>query len=134
MLRYLQDGFRISERRACGLIQFSRTSHRHQSTRTDDPVLPRRLRELAAARPRFGYRRLCVLRGRDALGSEGGVVSVRILDRTVLADELGHHGFVARRPDRERTYRIGLARDDGPAQDALAEVHRWNLFSGFNDV
>ena len=76
----------------------------------------------------------CILAVVDALGSEAGVVSVRILDRTVLADELRHHGFVARRPDRERTYLVALARDDGPAQDALAEVHRWNLFSGFNDV
>ncbi len=31
----------------------------------DDPVLRRRLRELAAARPRFGYRRLCVLLRRE---------------------------------------------------------------------
>jgi|TARA_B100001964_G_scaffold243026_1_gene319730 putative transposase len=65
VVRYLQDGFRISERRACRLIQFSRTSHRYQSTRTDDPVLRGRLRELAAARPRFGYRRLCVLLRRE---------------------------------------------------------------------
>ena len=70
MVRYLQDGFRVSERRACRLIELSRTSHRYQSTRTDDPVLRRRLGELAAARPRFGYRRLCVL-----LRREGWVVN-----------------------------------------------------------
>ena len=38
MVRYLQDGFRVSERRACRLIELSRTSHRYQSTRTDDPT------------------------------------------------------------------------------------------------
>ena len=70
VVRYLQDGFRVSERRACRLIELSRTSHRYQSTRTDDPVLRRRLGELAAARPRFGYRRLCVL-----LRREGWVVN-----------------------------------------------------------
>ena len=65
VVRYLQEGFRISERRACRLMELSRTSHRYQSTKTDDPVLRHRLGELAAARPRFGYRRLCVLLRRE---------------------------------------------------------------------
>lgn len=68
IVRYLQEGFRVSERRACRLLVFSRTSHRYQSVKTDDPVLRRRIRELAEARPRFGYRRIGVLLRREGWG------------------------------------------------------------------
>ena len=55
----------ISERRSCHLLAFDRTSYRYASTRTDDPKLRQRLRDLAAERKRFGYRRLGVLLKRD---------------------------------------------------------------------
>lgn len=51
----------VSERRACRLLNVDRTSHRYRSRRPDDAVLRERLRALAHARRRFGYRRLFIL-------------------------------------------------------------------------
>ena len=56
----------LSRRRACELLRVSRRWLRYRGKRGDDPVLPR-LRELAAQHPRYGYRRLHVLLGRDGL-------------------------------------------------------------------
>ena len=64
-MEYLRDAFQASERRACGLIRLSRSTYRYRSVKRDDPVLRRRLRELAEARRRFGYRRLWVLLRRE---------------------------------------------------------------------
>lgn len=55
----------LSERRACGLVQMDRTSFRYRSRRGDDTALRIRLRELAAQRPRYGYRRLHMLLCRE---------------------------------------------------------------------
>jgi putative transposase len=52
----------ISQRRACGLVALSRSVLSYQSEkRESDGALQDRLRELAAERKRFGYRRLRVL-------------------------------------------------------------------------
>jgi putative transposase len=56
-----------SERRACELAGLARSTCRDRLRRTDDEVLVGRLRELAAERPRFGYRRLHVLQSSDGL-------------------------------------------------------------------
>ena len=47
----------VSERRACGLMRIHRATNRYVP-RPEDPGLRQRLRELAAERRRFGYRRL----------------------------------------------------------------------------
>lgn len=51
----------MSERRACSVIAADRTIVRYRSRRPDDAELRGRLRDLANARRRFGYRRLFVL-------------------------------------------------------------------------
>ena len=56
-----------SERRACTLVGVSRRVIRYQSTRADDGPLRQRLRELAAERRRFGYRRLGYLLAREGM-------------------------------------------------------------------
>ena len=48
----------MSRRRACGLIGMCRSSFEYRSRRGDDSSLRKRLLELAAARPRHGYRLL----------------------------------------------------------------------------
>lgn len=60
----------MSERRACSVIGADRTSIRYRSRRPDDAELRGRLRDLANARRRFGYRRLFVLlrRGGETAG------------------------------------------------------------------
>ncbi len=53
-------------RRACHVVQCNRETFYYRSQRRDLTPLRMRLRELAAARPRFGYRRLHILLRRRA--------------------------------------------------------------------
>jgi putative transposase len=48
----------LSQRHACRLVDMDRSTLRYQGKRPDDAALRQRLRELAAERRRFGYRRL----------------------------------------------------------------------------
>lgn len=62
---HLRTSFEMSERRACALIGADRKMVRYRSRRCDDAGLRARLRELAAERRRFGYRRLFILLRRE---------------------------------------------------------------------
>ena len=64
---HLQGAFEVSERRACAVLGVDRTSFRYRSSRPADAAVRARLRELAAVRRRFGYRRLLVLMRREGL-------------------------------------------------------------------
>lgn len=65
---YVQEQFGLSQRRACRLVGGARSTIRYQRRgRGDDVALRRRLREVAAQRPRFGYRRLHVLLRREGI-------------------------------------------------------------------
>lgn len=55
----------MSERRACRVIGCCRMTMRYEVVRQDDPALRERLKELAKARRRFGYRRLHVFLRRE---------------------------------------------------------------------
>jgi putative transposase len=57
----------LSERRACNLVGVSRRVIRYRWSRPDDSPLRQRLRELAAERGRFGYRRLGYLLAREGM-------------------------------------------------------------------
>jgi len=57
--------FALSGRHAAGLMQITRKTLRYRSRRPPQDALRRRLRELAASRVRFGYRRLTVLLRRE---------------------------------------------------------------------
>lgn len=62
---HLCQSYEVSQRRACQVIAADRTSMRYRSVRPDDAILRARLRELAAQRRRFGYRRLLILIRRE---------------------------------------------------------------------
>jgi putative transposase len=62
---HLRQSYPVSQRRACRVIGADRTSVRYRSRRPDDSAVRTRLRELAAVRRRFGYRRLHVLLRRE---------------------------------------------------------------------
>jgi putative transposase len=64
-VRAIQATFRLSERRACGLVGLGRSTCRYQTRRGGWPALRERLHALAAERRRFGYRRLYVLLRRE---------------------------------------------------------------------
>ena len=57
--------FNVSAQRACQVIRLGRSTYYWKSKAKDQTPLRTRLRELAAARPRFGYPRLHVLLRRE---------------------------------------------------------------------
>jgi len=65
MAGYLVAAFRVPTRRACHVVQCNRATFYYRSQRRDLTPLRIRLRELAAARPRFGHRRLRTLLRRE---------------------------------------------------------------------
>lgn len=75
----------VSQRRACGLMEVHRGTCRYRAKRrAEDQRLRTRLRELAEARRRFGYRRLQVL-----LGREGWRVNHKRVYRLYVEEKLG---------------------------------------------
>ncbi|WP_301750085.1 IS3 family transposase [uncultured Erythrobacter sp.] len=103
----------VSERRACALVGVSRRVIRYEPTRPDDGALRQRLRELAAERRRFGYRRLGYL-----LAREGITPNHKKLLRIYREEGLR----VRRRGGRKRALgtRRPMVLPDGPNQ-------RWSL-------
>ena len=65
LVDYLRTGYRISIRRACGALRFDRSSYHYRHRRA---TLRTRIRELAEARVRYGYRRIHVLLRREGWG------------------------------------------------------------------
>jgi putative transposase len=65
VVQFFRVGFRVSERRACRVAVVPRSSCRYRSQAADQTALRLRLRDLAATRVRYGYRRLLVLLRRE---------------------------------------------------------------------
>jgi putative transposase len=87
----LCQAYEVSQRRACQAISADRSSMRYRSVRPDDAALRGRLRELAAIRRRFGYRRLLIL-----LRREGTLVNHKKLRRLYREERAGRSTFCAR--------------------------------------
>lgn len=64
MVAYLQGAYRVSERRACRIARVSLSTQRYRSMREPRTALRLRMREIAAARVRYGYRKIRVLLNR----------------------------------------------------------------------
>lgn len=73
----------LSQRHACRLVGMDRSTLRYQGKRPDDSALRQRLRELAAERRRFGYRRLGWM-----LAREGHVMNHKRLYRLYREERL----------------------------------------------
>lgn len=71
----------LSERRACGLMGMNRGSWRYRRRERNEDALRARLRELAAERPRFGYRRLYIFLRREK--TEEGTLRWRVNHKRV---------------------------------------------------
>src|SRR6201999_2016506 len=110
---HLRLAFEVSERRACSTLGADRTSIRYRSIRPDDAAVRARLRELAAIRRRFGYRRLHVL-----LGREGIIMNHKKLRRLYREERLQ----VRRRGGRKRA--LGTR---APMTMPQAPNQRWSL-------
>ena len=107
---HLRVAYEVSERRACSALGADRTSIRYRNSRPDDTVVRARLRELAAIRRRFGYRRLHIL-----LTREGIVMNHKKLRRLYREERLQ----VRRRGGRKRA--LGTIRAAGRARTRRAD-------------
>src|SRR6266852_6417404 len=83
----------LSQRHACELVGLDRSTLRYRCRRPDDSALRQRLRELAAERRRFGYRRLGWM-----LAREGHELNHKKLYRLYCEEKL----MVVRRGRRKR--------------------------------
>ena len=103
---HLHQVYRVSQRRACQALEMDRSSIRYRSRRPADGPIRLRLREIAAVRRRFGYRR------------EGLLLNHKKLRRLYAEERLQ----VRRRGGRKRALgtRAPLALPQGPNQ-------RWSL-------
>jgi len=99
MARELVAAFRVPTRRACAVVGCHRATFYYRARRRDGTPLRMRLRELAAARPRFGYRRLHIL-----LRREGWRINHRRTYRLYRAEQLGVR--VRRRHKRASQVRV----------------------------
>ena len=102
-----------SERKACGLIRLARSTQRYRERpRADEQALRKRLRELAAERPRFGYRCLTAL-----LRREGRCVNPKRVLRLYREE-----GLALRRKTRRKLRRAGT-----PSASPQRVNQRWSM-------
>ena len=67
-MSYVEVGYQMSERHACRLLGLERSTHRYRARKAErDIALRTRLKELAAKRMRFGYRRLTAMLVREGV-------------------------------------------------------------------
>lgn len=131
---HLGQAFGVSQRRACRTIGAERTSVRYRGRRPDDGAARARLKELAAERRRFGYRRLHVL-----LDREGLHMNHKKLRRLYREERLQ----VRRRGGRKRALgtRAPMVPPSGPnrrwsldfASDALGDGRRFRILAVVDD-
>ena len=124
----------VSQRRACRVIGADRASMRYRGRRADDGAVRSRLRELAAVRRRFGWRRLKVL-----LSREGVQVNHKKLRRLYREERLQ----VRRRGGRKRALgtRAPMLLPQGPNQrwsmdfvsDTLTDGRRFRMLAVVDD-
>ena len=80
---WLRRRFAVSVRRACRALELAESTDPYRSCRTEPEGLRARLLELAAERPRFGYRRLHIL-----LVREGWTVNHKRIQRMYREEKL----------------------------------------------
>ena len=113
LVDWLLAKFGFSERRACELVGQHRSVQRYESVREEDPALPERIVELAAERPRFGYRRIHSL-----LRREGYEVNHKKVSR--IYRDLG---LAVRRKKRKRVAQAN--REAAPKTEAVNDC--WSM-------
>ena len=111
--RWTQTVFALSTRRVSGLMMINRSTMNYRSRRDPQHALRVRMRELAASRVRFGYRRLTVL-----LRREGWAVNAKRIYRLYTED-----GLAVRTKVRKKIAR----RSRVPALRATRPNERWSM-------
>ncbi len=108
----MQVEVELSQRRACGLMELYRATCRYRRRRGEDQRLRVRLRELAEARRRFGYRRLQIL-----LQREGWQVNHKRIYRLYVEEKLSLRRKRGRKRSRVRQ----------PLPEAVAANQVWSV-------
>lgn len=128
MVDFLCSGFRVSERRACQVLGFWRSTQRHHSPKKEgDRMLVERLRVLAQLRPRFGDRRLHLL-----LRREGTQVNHKRIDRLYRTA-----GLAVRQKKRKkltRQQRVQKPKQPWSMDSMSDQLASGQHFRGFNVV
>lgn len=124
VVRHLQGAYAIGERRACHATGFHRSSQRYRSRRDPQNELRVRLRDLAASRVRYGYRRLHVL-----LRREGWPVNAKRVYRLYSEEGLTIRTRVPRRK-RAWRYRVGRPGATAPKEIWSMDFVADQLFDG----
>ncbi len=124
IVRHLQTVYDVGERRACKATGFHRSSQRYKSRSDPQTELRIRLRDLAASRVRYGYRRLHVL-----LLREGYRLNHKRTYRLYREEGLS---IRAKTPKRKRAwrYRSGRAEIGGANQCWAMDFMSDALFDG----
>ncbi|MGH2405311.1 MAG: IS3 family transposase [bacterium] len=112
--RWIQETFQLAVARACRLTGLARATWYRQSTARDQSALRLRIRELAMARPRFGYLRIHVL-----LRREGWLVNKKRVRRLYRLE-----GLQVRMRVRRRKH---MALHRGPAPTPTRPAQRWSM-------
>ena len=107
------DQHGVSQRRACKVLAFDRSSVRYKSIRSDDSDLREAMKTVAAERRRFGYRRIHIM-----LQRQGIVMNQKKLRRLYREERLQ----VRRRGGRKRA--LGTRR---PMVLPTSANERWSL-------
>jgi transposase InsO family protein len=110
---WIRERFDVSERYACRVTASSRSVNRYRSRRCSQRELRDRLRELAARKPRYGYRRLAWL-----LRLAGALVNVKRVYRLYRME-----GLAVRRKKRRRL----AGRSQPRLAPAMTVNQRWAM-------
>ena len=109
----------VSQRRSCQLARLHRSTCRYARRRQDPAGLVARMREIAAERPRFGYRRVHVL-----LRREGRMINHKLLYRLYKRE-----GLAVRRRPRKKLRALRAVAMLSPVRPnerwAMDFVHDW---------
>lgn len=86
-MSYVEVQYEMSERHACRLMGLGRSTHRYRAQKAErDSELRIRLKELAAKRMRFGYRRLTAMLLREGMPGQSQA-RVSAVSRGRIGDE-----------------------------------------------
>lgn len=106
-MNHLQQAWQCSKRRACRLINISRSTCGYESKRYDQAPLRARIREIAHTRIRYGYQRIHVV-----LRREGWQVNRKRVHRLYCLEGLNlrHKRPRRHKSSMQRTYRLPAER------------------------
>ena len=124
VVEHLRAAYQVSERRACRATGFHRSTQRYRARRDPQVELRMRLKELAAARVRYGCRRLHVL-----LRREGWPINAKRVHRLYREEGLSIRPKVPRRR-RSCRYRAERPAVVGPNECWAMDFVSDQLFDG----